>query len=169
VERLAEALKAEGFVRGIAGRYGRFNDVYWRQSAEVLIRAATRPAEVGLDPYRDAGDAGLRAARDGCPCGSTTYNLVDGITICNRDHVWRGYVGLTHKAEVTLAVALRAALASSPAPAGLDVEYDEEYRWLIQNDGHGSSRIVARDVLPEYGRTFNARAATRPAEDADHD
>lgn len=37
VAALAGALKAGGFVRGIAQRYGTFNEAYWQQSAEYLL------------------------------------------------------------------------------------------------------------------------------------
>ncbi len=30
-------------------------------------------------------------------------------------------------------------------------EYDAEYRWIVESDGEGSSRIVAKDVLPSFG------------------
>jgi hypothetical protein len=34
----------------------------------------------------------------------------------------------------------------------MNVDYDEEYGWLIENDGYGCSRIIASDVSPEDGR-----------------
>lgn len=30
-------------------------------------------------------------------------------------------------------------------------EHDAEYGWIVENDGEGASRIVARDVLPSFG------------------
>ena len=42
VERLAQALQRCGFVRGVAQRYGRFNDTYWTRSAEALISEYAR-------------------------------------------------------------------------------------------------------------------------------
>jgi hypothetical protein len=36
-EGLAAALKAEGFVRGMAHVYGKFNDAYWDQSADAIM------------------------------------------------------------------------------------------------------------------------------------
>ena len=30
-------------------------------------------------------------------------------------------------------------------------EHDAEERWIVENDGEGASRIVARDVLPSFG------------------
>lgn len=53
---LAEALRAEGFVRGMARRYGRFNDIYWQQSAEVLIaHIAAAPVPPALDYETQVG------------------------------------------------------------------------------------------------------------------
>jgi len=39
---LAQALEAEGFVRGMAKLYGKFSKVYWQQSAEALIARLMR-------------------------------------------------------------------------------------------------------------------------------
>ena len=43
VERLAAVLEAEGFVRGVARRYGTFNAPYWEQSAAAIIAALREP------------------------------------------------------------------------------------------------------------------------------
>ncbi len=31
-------------------------------------------------------------------------------------------------------------------------EYDSEYGWIVENDGEGASQIVAKNVLPPFGR-----------------
>ena len=43
VERLAAVLEAEGFVRGVARRYGTSNAPYWEQSATAIIDALREP------------------------------------------------------------------------------------------------------------------------------
>lgn len=31
-------------------------------------------------------------------------------------------------------------------------DYDPEYGWIVQSDGEGASQIVAKEVLPSFGR-----------------
>lgn len=40
------------------------------------------------------------------------------------------------------------------------LDYDAEARWLIENDGYGSSRIVARDVGPDILAALDTLADT---------
>lgn len=37
-------------------------------------------------------------------------------------------------------------------------EHDAEYHWIVENDGHGSSRIVAQNVLPGFGDWVASRS-----------
>lgn len=39
-------------------------------------------------------------------------------------------------------------------PRTTALTFDVEYGWLIEDDDSGCSRIVARDVLPEWGRAI---------------
>ena len=62
VEALAKALRTLGFVRGVANRYGRFNDAYWNDSALAileLLALANLPEPLPPEPDRTAALRGL--------------------------------------------------------------------------------------------------------------
>ncbi len=50
VDMLAQVLKVEGFVRGVASRYGTFNDVYWEKSAEAILARLAPEGTTVVDP-----------------------------------------------------------------------------------------------------------------------
>lgn len=47
-------------------------------------------------------------------------------------------------------------------------EHDAEYHWIVESDGEGSSRIVAKDVLPSFGEWVEqqSRPSVREAAEA---
>lgn len=61
-----------------------------------------------------------------------------------------------------LLATLDAARASQPITA-TDIEYDEQERWLVENDGDGASRIIARDVSRLHAAAIIAALAALPS------
>ena len=120
----------------------------------MLARAARRISEANLPSDGDLHDL-LAAARP--VAAAVTPNEPRALhpeSPAAVDHLQDAAALLAELlADPEAARAVAAALIPRVADDGLRVyEYDAEYGWIVESDGEGASRIVAKDVLPSFGR-----------------